>query len=170
MLQYDPQTKTLTVAHQDFRIDAVYVDDGVYCLVPKDPNELLFITNGKRIIRAHNFEYGRGLFIRYIRTGAGHPRIFTLKTTDTISVEEGTALYLLITSACTDGITEWLQEKDALNKPHTIQEMLDNIATEYRGDMVVAYFTQKDNFAALTPYTGIIPNMEPQVAVSEDFI
>jgi hypothetical protein len=172
MIYYDPQTKTLTVAHQDFRISEVYVDDGVYCLVPKDPAEQLFITNGKRIIRAFNFTIGRDMFLRYLRSGTVHPRIFVYTPDDVATMTEAVQVFLLITSSCTDDLAKWLEDNDCINKTLTVREWLDRIVKSkaYRGDMVIKYFTEKDDFSRFTPHNDIIPGTEPVTLDNEDYV
>lgn len=170
-LQYDPQTKNLLVAHRDFRIKSVFEDDGIYCFLPRDPDELLFITNTKRIIRAHNFKYGRQMFIRYMRSRDIHPRIFTLKPDDTLTIEEGLNLFLLIGGTCTDGVAEWLQQRTEPGKTYTLRRMLSEMETTPRGDLIIKYFTEPHNWEGCRNVTNeIIPGMEPEVLATEDYI
>lgn len=160
---YDPITKNLTLLEQDFRVDTVYHDEGVWCIRLKDPDKPLYITNGLRLIPALNFSKGRFLFLKYLRKGGIDPKVFRATLQDEVKIGDAMVIYQFLTNLCPDGIGQWLEDNNYnVDSMITVSELLSKAQSLPDYDEIINYFNKVDDYSKYEVWTSTIPHTEPK--------
>lgn len=159
---YDPTTKNLSLLEQDFRVDTVYHDEGVWCIKLKDPDKPLYITNGRRLIPALNFAKGRFLFLKYIRSGGISPQVFKATLNDEVTIGDAMVVYRFLTNNCSAGIKDWMDENGFTESTLlTVGELLNKATILPDHQVIVDYFNRVDDFSQYEIWETTIPYTEP---------